>query len=98
MTALTKVNVAEKSNEIVAIPSLLAMLGIAGAIVTIDAMGCQQRGLNEHTNGLFRRYFPKGSDLRPRHWEPIAAGASSIAAMPWPPAMLRLETRGWNCV
>ena len=58
---------AEKSNEIVAIPALLDMLPIAGAVVTIDAMGCQQRGLKEPTNGLFRRYFSKGSDLRPRH-------------------------------
>src|ERR1700733_9005597 len=33
---------AEKSNEIVAIPKLLEMLAIEGAIVTIDAMGCQR--------------------------------------------------------
>ena len=34
--------VAEKSNEITAIPKLLRMLAIEGAIVTIDAMGCQR--------------------------------------------------------
>lgn len=39
---LGQVKVAEKSNEIVAIPALLAMLAIEGAIVTIDAMGCQR--------------------------------------------------------
>nr|WP_052700723.1 ISAs1 family transposase [Methylocucumis oryzae] len=32
---------AEKSNEITAIPKLLALLGIKGCIITIDAMGCQ---------------------------------------------------------
>ena len=32
---------AEKSNEIEAVPRLLALLNIKGAIVTIDAMGCQ---------------------------------------------------------
>lgn len=32
----------EKSNEITAIPKLLAMLDIAGSVVTIDAMGCQK--------------------------------------------------------
>jgi predicted transposase YbfD/YdcC len=40
---LGQVKVAEKSNEIVAIPKLLDMLAIEGAIVTIDAMGCQRQ-------------------------------------------------------
>src|SRR4051812_39531826 len=39
---LGQIKVAEKSNEIVAIPKLLDMLAIDGAIVTIDAMGCQR--------------------------------------------------------
>lgn len=39
---LGQVKVAEKSNEIVAIPKLLDMLAIEGAVVTIDAMGCQR--------------------------------------------------------
>jgi len=39
---LGQVKVAEKSNEIIAIPALLAMMAIEGAVVTIDAMGCQR--------------------------------------------------------
>jgi len=39
---LGQVAVAEKSNEIVAIPALLDMMAIEGAVVTIDAMGCQR--------------------------------------------------------
>jgi predicted transposase YbfD/YdcC len=39
---LGQVKVAEKSNEIIAIPKLLDRLAIEGAIVTIDAMGCQR--------------------------------------------------------
>lgn len=39
---LGQVAVAKKSNEIVAIPKLLDMMAIEGAIVTIDAMGCQR--------------------------------------------------------
>ncbi len=39
---LGQVKVADKSNEIVAIPKLLNMLIIEGTIVTIDAMGCQR--------------------------------------------------------
>ena len=37
-----QVAVAQKSNEIVAIPALLDMMAIEGAVVTIDAMGCQR--------------------------------------------------------
>ena len=39
---LGQVSVDGKSNEITAIPKLLAMMAIEGAIVTIDAMGCQR--------------------------------------------------------
>ena len=39
--SLGQVAVAEKSNEITAIPKLLDLLEIQGAVVTIDAMGCQ---------------------------------------------------------
>jgi predicted transposase YbfD/YdcC len=39
---LGQVAVDDKSNEITAIPKLLEMLELAGAIVTIDAMGCQK--------------------------------------------------------
>src|ERR1700677_1913801 len=39
---LGQVKVAEKSNEIIAIPKLLDMLAIERAVVTIDAMGCQR--------------------------------------------------------
>ena len=39
---LGQVKVAEKSNEIIAIPKLIDMLAIEGATITIDAMGCQR--------------------------------------------------------
>ena len=39
---LGQVKVNEKSNEIVAIPALLDMMAIEGAIITIDAMECQR--------------------------------------------------------
>lgn len=39
---LGQMKVDEKSNEIVAIPKLLNLLSIEGAIVTLDAMGCQK--------------------------------------------------------
>ena len=39
---LGQVRTSEKSNEITAIPTLLAWLDVRGAIVTIDAMGCQK--------------------------------------------------------
>ena len=40
---LGQVKVDDKSNEITALPKLLSRLDIAGAVVTIDAMGCQKK-------------------------------------------------------
>ena len=40
---LGQVKVDDKSNEITAIPELLTRLDIAGAVITIDAMGCQKK-------------------------------------------------------
>src|SRR5262249_33838706 len=39
---LGQVKVEDKSNEIVAVPQLLALLDLAGCIVTADAMSCQK--------------------------------------------------------
>jgi predicted transposase YbfD/YdcC len=39
---LGQMKVDDKSNEITAIPALLALLDVSGCIVTIDAMGCQK--------------------------------------------------------
>ena len=49
-----QVAVVEKSNEIVAIPALLDMLSIEGAVVTIDAIGCQR--------GIARKIIDKKAD------------------------------------
>lgn len=51
---LGQVEVADKSNEIVAIPKLLDLLVIKGATVTIDAMGCQR--------GSAAKIIDKGAD------------------------------------
>ena len=40
---LGQVAIADKSNEITAIPQLLELLELKGAIVSIDAMGCQKK-------------------------------------------------------
>ncbi len=40
---LGQVKVDDKSNEITAIPELLCRLDIAGAVITLDAMGCQKK-------------------------------------------------------
>jgi predicted transposase YbfD/YdcC len=51
---LGQVKVNEKSNEIVAIPALLDMMAIEGAVITIDAMGCQR--------GIARKIMDKKAD------------------------------------
>ena len=39
---LGQVKIADKSNKIVAIRKLLELLAIEGAVVTLDAIGCQR--------------------------------------------------------
>jgi predicted transposase YbfD/YdcC len=51
---LGQAKVADKSNEIVAIPKLLDLLTIRGATVTIDAIGCQRK--------IARKIIDKGAD------------------------------------
>jgi predicted transposase YbfD/YdcC len=51
---LAQTKVSEKSNEILAIPALLDMLSIEGALITIDAMGCQR--------GIARKIIDKKAD------------------------------------
>lgn len=41
--ALGQLKTAEKSNEITAIPELISLLDLSGAIVTLDSMGCQTK-------------------------------------------------------
>lgn len=40
--SLGQLRVAEKANEIIAIPLLLDSMDVAGSVITIDAMGCQK--------------------------------------------------------
>ena len=46
---LGQLKVADKSNEITAVPQLLRVLELSGCIVTIDAMGCQKKIAREIT-------------------------------------------------
>jgi predicted transposase YbfD/YdcC len=48
---LGQVKVADKSNEITAIPDLLQRLVLSGCLVTIDAMGCQRAIAERIVNG-----------------------------------------------
>lgn len=44
---LGQLKVADKSNEITAVPELLRALDLAGCLVTLDAMGCQKKIVRE---------------------------------------------------
>ena len=47
---LAQRKVSKKSNEITAVPELLKVLDLSGAIVTLDAMGCQTKIVNQIAN------------------------------------------------
>ena len=48
-----------------------------------------QRGTNEHTNGLLRQYFPKGTDLSRWSAQEIQAVANTLNSRP-------RKTLGWK--
>jgi predicted transposase YbfD/YdcC len=63
---LGQVKVDEKSNEITAIPKLLSQLDIAGAVITMDAMGCQKKNSQTHygkESGLYSQFERKSGEL-----------------------------------
>lgn len=47
---LAQRKIGKKSNEITAVPELLQALELSGAIVTLDAMGCQTKIVNQIIN------------------------------------------------
>jgi hypothetical protein len=73
--------VAGKSNEITAIPLLLERLALAGALVTIDAIGCQTR--------IAQAIRAKGADYLlavKANWPACTARSSATSPAPGAPA------------
>jgi predicted transposase YbfD/YdcC len=85
---LGQVKVDDKSNEITAIPALLALLDLRGCLVTIDAMGCQKAivrqivaqggdyllALKENQPGLYTDVEEFFTEARATHFAAIAHG------------------------
>lgn len=85
---LGQVKVDDKSNEITAIPALLALLDLHGCIVTIDAMGCQKEiarqivaqgaeyvlALKENQETLYADVVEFFADARARKFADVAHG------------------------
>jgi len=69
----------EKSNEITAIPVLLKMLSISGAIVTIDAMGCQKE-IARTIRGREADYIPALEGNHERLFEQVVASWDGACA------------------
>lgn len=63
--ALGQVKTEEKSNEITAIPALLRVLHLSGAIITIDAIGCQKK-ITQAIREEGADYFIAVKDNQPR--------------------------------
>jgi hypothetical protein len=87
---LGQVRAGEKSNEIRAIPELLDMLFIKGAIVTIDAMGCQKEIATKIVKEKKADYV---LSLKGNHARRIVHGKSSYASAGFTVELLRFNDR-----
>jgi predicted transposase YbfD/YdcC len=76
---LGQVAVDGKSNEITAIPKLLAVLDLAGALVTYDAMGCQKEVAAKVT-AAGGDYILAVKDNQPRLHEDVQAAFAAAQA------------------
>jgi predicted transposase YbfD/YdcC len=78
---------AEKSNEIAAIPALLERLELSGALVTIDAMGCQRE--------IAKAIRARGADYLlalKDNWPALAAEVVDFFAKPGAVALERCQS------
>jgi predicted transposase YbfD/YdcC len=86
---LGQVKVAEKSNEITAIPELLRALELEGCVVTMDAMGCQkdiaakivQAGA-EYVLALKGNHATVHQEFRDYFDDAVPAGADAATRLP----------------
>ena len=91
---LGQVAVDQKSNEITAIPVLLEMLGISGAIVTIDAMGCQKE-IARTIRGREADYILASKANHERLFEQVVAFRDRARARPMRGPDIRYD-REWS--
>jgi len=100
---LGQIKTEEKSNEITAIPELLKLLEIKGALITIDAMGCQK----EIARTIIEReadYCLAVKDNQPSLLEDIQATfaqtpeSSTVQRTTWDEGHGRLELRSYTVI
>jgi predicted transposase YbfD/YdcC len=96
--SLGQVAVDEKSNEITAIPRLLELLDLKGALVTIDAMGCQKEIAAQIVGGGGDYILPV-KDNQPHLHQDIDAGflaalETDFAGLEWSVARTEETNRG----
>lgn len=75
----SQIAVEEKSNEIVAIPRLLDLLDLQGAVVTIDAIGCQREIAEKIVNGGGDFILPAKENQPTLHGKVQARSSEAVA-------------------
>jgi hypothetical protein len=77
---LAQLAVADKSNEITAVPQLLRALELTGCVVTVDALNCQKNIAKEISEAdadyvlALEGYPPSSRPARPRPYPLVLSG------------------------